>query len=243
MKDENYNIVWLSYTADSMYGIKFRAQKDFSLPWIISNSDESENQLKALPEYQLLVGILLGYSPNRMDENLDKPMVMLALEYLAKFFKFKSFESFLLDSSCLIGADYGYTAKMKSLLLSSFLLKDSSKIKSDLIIAIWCHLDTIPEHDFDLAYFNTIYTTLTEVDFFEIKEEAIPIMIISDFLVCKFLKRKSATGNSFETVVALMEGNSDFIEGLHQIRDELVTSPIVAVNFMISYFIEFSKNK
>lgn len=244
MKEEDYNIVWLSYSTDSKYGKKFLAQKDFSLPWLIfSDSDEPVKHFKTLPEYHLLAGILLGYSPNRMDDSLDMHTVMLALEHLANFFKFDSLEIFLLDSCCVVGTEHGYIAKMKALFVSSFLLQDSSKIKSDLIIAIWCYLNSIPENEIDLAYFKTIYSALTEIDFFEIKEEAIPIVIISDFLVSKFLKRKSATGNSFETVVALMEGNSDFIEGLHQIRDELLTSPIVAVNFMISYFIEFSKNK
>jgi hypothetical protein len=141
MSNENkYSLVWLPCGEENQLAEKFYVPNyRQSLPFLV------EKQLPkhkfSISEKNLLWGILVGLydiqSTNNDGINTDKPTLLYLLDVLGNGFSFKSPEKMILDVAYNFGQEKEFFLNRKVLKVGTMLIKDSSKIKSDLILVDW----------------------------------------------------------------------------------------------------------
>ena len=177
MLKERFAVIWQKCNLNSELSKRFNILEfEGYLPFFIwgdlLNSFEKKETIQ-VGEEQLLKGILFGFYEYTFEKKPwhrveDRNTYMYLLDYLGNGFKFKNPEGMILDTAANIRDNNGSEASRIVLESGLLLIKESLKIKSDLIMDLW---DKITEKNVNDIAIKTL-KLIIDIKFEEILQDA-----------------------------------------------------------------------
>ncbi|HZS05494.1 MAG TPA: hypothetical protein VFD58_11710 [Blastocatellia bacterium] len=192
---EPYNIVWQPFSVDSPIAKRLGSKEQVYLPYFIDGESLKELQGKRpvpLNEFGLLRGILASYFDVSPYLPLGTDTIQHHLEVvihdLTNVFKFKSTEKMILDTSAILRDKNGPWVSRAALQTGMRLIPDSSFIRSDFIMDVWCLLKEEKPHQQQISL-DEITRAYSGLDLDTVLAGARELLLFANFVSLSFLGR------------------------------------------------------
>ncbi len=194
----NYAICWIIFNKASDIGKRYNIQGDISLPHFVSKKDCKKIKDKKhiqVNESNLLFGLLLRYfyvPPLTITHKIKPYFNIILADILKEFqkdFGYHTTEECIGVIATTLKQEYGYIVSYQVLKTGVELVPESSKLKSDLVMTVWCGLVEAEQLEDKKKYFSEIIKYFTDIHFEDIDSRFIEYLIYAYFTSLWYFKK------------------------------------------------------